>query len=204
MRRRRAIHQLEIRRTLACAGSIFAVLLILAAVLFVAVPFRVNLRAEYSQLQGELRIADVYNNSLPLEAEIDRPIEPGETITVEAGSRVRIEIVEGSRAYAFVTGPAEWTLESAWRRATSLNHVLNNGEEYRIVISQNYGTVIYDFTRADPPPDELNVTIRFPDGEQKPELACFQADAGTPTILTEISCETSDESTPAPSPTSQP
>lgn len=196
--RRRNTKENEIRRMMACIGAVFALVAIGAILLFVLAPFRVNLRADYDQLEGELRIEDSYGQEVAVQSVVDRSIAAGETVRSAPDSTARIEIVEGSNAFAYLLGDAEWTLVSAWRDATALNHILNNGESYRIVISQTKGTVVYDFSHAKPSRDKLNLLIRFPDSEIAPASNCFQATVGTPSQVVEVPCQIDVILTPEP------
>lgn len=198
-RRRRPNYDSEIRRIIFVSGIFFVIILGAAALLFTLAPFRVDLRASYDRLEGTLEVSDAYGNELTLAGNIDRPIQVGEWVRVEADSRVRIEVVEGSKAFAYLMGPAEWRVISAWRDATGLNHVRNRGEDYQVVIEQKSGTTVYDFSRADPPLEKLNLVIQFPDGEVKPTSTCFQVSVGTPTSVVDVPCGV--EITPMPRPT---
>lgn len=199
MRRRRPNYEREIRRIILVSGLFLAVTLVAVALLFILAPFRVNLRASYDRLEGTLEVSDAYGNELTLAGNIDRPIQVGEWVRVETGSRVRIELVEDSRAFAYLMGPAEWRVISAWRDATGLNHIRNQGDNYQVVVEQKSGTAVYDFSRADPSLENLNVVIQFPDGEVKPASLCFQVSVGEPTRVVEVPCNA--EITPMPLPT---
>lgn len=201
-RRRQPNYESEIRRILIFSGIFFALIVVAAAALFVLAPFRVDFRAVYDRLEGTLEVSDVYGNELSLVSDIDRPIEVGETVRLKSGGTVRIEIAEGSKAFAYLYGPAEWSVTTAWRDATALNHIQGKGDDYQIVLEQRQGVVVYDLSRADPPLEKLNLVIRFPDGEVRPKSVCFQASAaaqGIPSAVVDVPCDAA--ITPRPQPT---
>lgn len=186
----RSHYRNQARRMTQCAALLFGAFLVTACVIIALVPFQVDLRAGYNTAQGDVRLRDPLGNESELESST-RLISPGETVEIEGGSTLQIEIIEDSNAFAYLIGPATWKLLNAEREATMLGHMRNAANEYEVVIEQTAGTAVYDFSRADLTPADIKLVLRFPDGEYQPRMTCFQAtapEAETPSAVVEVPC----------------
>jgi len=159
--------------------ALFAAILVVAGLSY-AVRFDVDLVARYRDGVGEMTLADKYQDARTFESETPgQRIAAGATLRTTFGSQARIEIVEG--AFAYLNGAVSWSLADARRRATVLGHVQNPTQgEFHLLIEQTEGVVVYDFSNAQPPLADLNLILRFPDGEFTPTSVCFQASAASP------------------------
>ena len=155
-------------------------------------PFDVKLHALYAESQGSFFVRDLRSDERIFDAGIPVKLQPGEQLRLDAGNSGRVEIVEKMNAYAYLTGPVRWGLESAQRRGTVIEHVLSQeNATYELSIEQGEGVVVYDFSQSEPPLRDLNLMVRLPDGEFIPISDCFQASAPTdttPGAVVEIPC----------------
>jgi len=195
----RSQYRNEARRMTRCAALVLAIFLCAACVIVAAIPFQVDLQAEYNTVQGGVTLRDDLGNENSISDETRVRIAPGETVRVEGGSSLTIEILEDSGAYADLYGPAEWTLVSAWREATVIEHMRSAAKTYEVVIEQTTGTATYNFSQANLTPEDIQLVLRFPDGEFRPRMNCFQATAlagDVPSAVVELPCGA--EATPVP------
>lgn len=178
MRRQDAVDA-EVRQIFRFLIFMLIVAAVSAGLLAGLVKYDVDLSGKYDQSVGALYLTDVLGNERRIEEGNELSVKSGETIRLEAGSSVRVEILEGSRAFAYLTGPAIWRLARAERHGTLVDQVTEDDVSYRVVIEQSEGVAVYDFSQSDPSLEEFNLTLRFPDGETKPKMPCFQATAPT-------------------------
>jgi hypothetical protein len=196
----------EVRRTLRFMIFAFIVGIILAAALAYWVPFDVDLVARFEQSDGIVYFVDGTGNEHRLDEVETLPIQVGEAVRLEVGNTARVEIFEGSNAYAYLTGPVEWQYTLADRRGTAVDHVLDDARDFEVMIDQISGAVVYDFSGAAFPLEAFNLVLRFSDGEVMPEANCFQATAPTEasaSAVVEIPCA-GDDPTQSPQPTLPP
>lgn len=182
----------EIKNILRFALFSIGVAIALAIALILVVPFDVSLKADFDRIDGVFYLRDSVGNERRVVDVESFAIDAGETIRLNEGTTGRLEIIEGSAAYAYVYDMAIWELTSATRNGTAWQHISDpSGNEFEIIIEQRAGVVVYDFSQADPNLDTLNVTLRFADDEVSPEFDCFQATAPTEdaaSAIAEIPC----------------
>jgi hypothetical protein len=174
--------------------TIFSLVLaaIVVAALAYAVPFDVPQRAIYDEAQGTAFL--IGRNGFESEiSEIESlAIQEKGGLRLEPENSGRVEILEGSGAFAYLTGPTTWRLAVAERHGTAVEQILNSEDlTYQLVIDQTEGTVVYDFSQSDPPLEDINLILRLPEGEYEPEFPCFQASAPAPDAalaVVEIPC----------------
>jgi hypothetical protein len=179
----------------------FALGIIFMLALAILIPFNVDLMARFEDSEGVVYFVDGTGNEHRLDEINTLPINVGEAVRLEAGSSARVEIVEDSNAYAYLTGPVEWRLSLAERRGTAVEHALDDAREVEVVIDQLEGVAVYDFSAAKFPLDEFNLVLRFRDGDIAPETDCFQATApaeGSASAVVEIPCAGDSRETPQP------
>lgn len=167
----------EVNQILRFSVFSFIIAIIIITILAFTIPFTVSRQATYDETTSEtitnLRIR-----------------EQG-TLYLDEGRTGRIEILNDSGAYAYVTGPANWKLLQAKRRGTAFEHITHSDNlVYSVVIEQSEGTVVYDFSHANPTIEKFNLILRLPEGEFNPKYACFQATtpADTSQAIAEIPC----------------
>ena len=190
------------RRMIQLGWVLILLFILMVGVVAATVPFDVHLEGIAREPSGILYRLDKYGYASTIPEDSTILLVPGEALRLEDRASVRVEIVKGTMALAYLTGPVEWKLVSAWRRATVTGHVQDEGEAYGVVIEQAGGSVVYDFSRSDPALGMLAVMVRFQDAEYQPDFPCFQANApqnGISSSVVEVPC--GDETMPSPEPT---
>jgi hypothetical protein len=156
---------------------VLAVLAILAALW---IPFDVDQPAAIQNVStsAELITPDNPPVSLTSARPRDHPaLKTGQGVRVEPGSSATILFFERGRAV--LTGPAVLTLVAAHRHATALGHIFDSGRftrDYVLTLSQQSGSIRYDFSRTSPPFADISITIELPDRSYSPTTPCWMVD----------------------------
>lgn len=123
------------------------------------VPYDVTFDAQITDLAGEASIIVTDRAPRPITSRGTDAISLriGETLKLAPGTTATITFtINGGRAT--VQGPASFRLVESHRNATTIGHVLGDGD-YTLTVEQDGGTARYYFHNADPAIDEMNVTV---------------------------------------------
>lgn len=123
------------------------------------VPYNVTFDAQITDLAGEASIIVTNRapHSITPRGADAIPLRIGETLALAPGTSATITFtINGGRAT--IQGPTTLRLVESHRSATSIGHVLGDGD-YTLTVEQDGGTARYYFHNADPAVDEMNVTI---------------------------------------------
>lgn len=177
----------EVRIVLTLTGLALALAILVVVGLAATVTYTVDLSAVYSQSEGQWRLDGPQNQTTTFDETNDpHVIELEHELALMSGSQGRLEIIADSGAWAYLSGETRWTLIQAQRRGTAIQHIRGESSDYVVVIQQTQGNIIYDFSAAHPALNDLNLTIRFPDGQYTPDIPCFQANAPTEGVESSI------------------
>jgi hypothetical protein len=177
---------------------------LLGCCLLVALPlvqYRVEVAALYDQASGTVYVDEGRDQERRIQAQdVPYRINVGNHLRMDAEAQGRVEILRQSRAYAYLLPGADWVVLEASRQGTFLQHLQGQSHSYQLIIQQEAGVVLYDFSQSTTPLADLNLILRFTDGEYTPTTVCFQATAPTPreaSAVVEVPCRSGLEVTPA-------
>lgn len=123
------------------------------------VPYNVSFDAQITDLEGEASIIVTDRAPRPITSRAAEaiPLRIGETLDLAPGTTATITFtINGGRAT--IQGPTALRLVESHRSATTVGHVLDDGE-YVLTVEQDGGAARYYFHNADPAIDEMDVTI---------------------------------------------
>jgi hypothetical protein len=163
---------------------------ILAVVASLLIPFRVNETAVIQQVTGEAELHIPGQIPARLDTDNGTTLGIGQSLNVLPGGEATI-VFKLNQGRAVLSGPAGLTLVESYRRATALGHALGQSKrEYVLTLEQTQGSVRYIFANTDPSFEEIDLTIRLPDGDYSPTTPCWRIDvtAGGETTAEPVEC----------------
>lgn len=164
------------------------------------VQYRVNVAAIYEPTTGTTYLDEDGTQERRISSQ-NSPyrIQVEDHLRIDSEGTGRLELMRDTQAYAYLFPNANVTVVEASRQGTFFQHLRNQATDYQLTIQQQAGVVLYDFSQAVPPLAELNVILRFSDGDYQPQVECFQATApteGTVSAVVEVPCRSELEVTP--------
>ncbi|NJL92525.1 MAG: hypothetical protein HC915_01775 [Anaerolineae bacterium] len=179
MRTRADAKLLEVHRLFRFLAAALVVVVLLCLLSAMLVPFTVPQEAPYSEIEGEIYQADALGNERESPEEIASRLRPGQSIRLEEGSRLEVELIAGSGLFALLIGPGEWRLVEAESRGTLLEHVTGNVDNYTLLLEQQSGTAVFDLGQGNIERETLEMVLQLPDGNLRPSFTCFQVSVDT-------------------------
>jgi len=149
---------------------------VVALIISLVVPYNVAFGALLLDARGEGTYTRQGQPPAPLPTETTLALPVGSTVRLGPKSHATLTMeLNGARVQ--LTGPATWTLVDAYRRATSLGHMLENARfarEYVLVLRQTEGTAYYDFSGSKPLFDQVQITVELPETRYTPTRPCWE------------------------------
>jgi len=154
---------------LLCAGASVALALV--------TPFDVTQPVTIDSVRGDvsLSVPGQSANTLDPDLEWFPDLKIDQSLRLGPDSSVAIAFALGG-GRALISGPAELRLTASFRRATALGHALDSDRYDRshvLTLTQTLGEIRYLFDHADPPFEDLTITIRLPDRDYVPQTPCW-------------------------------
>lgn len=146
-------------RTIIRAMIIIVILALGAFAVSLYVPYHVTFDAQITDLDGEAAIVIPDRVPRPIESRGGESIHlrTGETLQLAPGASATVTFdINGGRTT--VQGPTTLRLVESHRKATTIEHIVGEGD-YTLIIEQDGGIARYYFHNADPSIDEMNITI---------------------------------------------
>lgn len=155
-------------------------LVILALVISALLPFNVDQTGMIQNVTGGIEFRS--SGELPVTLDPDSgpfTLAPGERVDVPVGGTAEVLFWETGRIV--LTGPATLKIIEAYRRATLPGHALDTNRfeaDYGLVLEQS-GSARYLFGNTDPPFEDLDITILFPEGSYRPTAPCWTVETAS-------------------------
>lgn len=181
-------------RSILAARVAVLVLTALAITAALIVPFNVDQPAAIDYTGGMVEIDQPGSRPPIVLTEDNDPhsLKIGHTLRLAPDSTATLFLFKNGQVV--LTGPSEFTLVEAYRRATALGHVLDSqasSRDYALTIRQNSGTAHYRFAHSSPSFEKIEITIQLPDRTYIPDSPCW---------IIDVSVEGTSQITPEPCP----